>query len=189
MLVFKLPYLQDDMQRADCLRQLRTQLDSFAVHASSSPLLLVGTHKDAALTPGSDAQRVLSELDALLRRELKACPAFAKVVRHSDLCFFPIENTKGYAGDVALRQLVAAIQTSAEALPSMQQRVPVGWLAVYDRFAAQLAATPKREWLSFQEVVTIASTCGMPHDAARVSLEQEAKLMLGYLHSLGAIAW
>ena len=55
MLVFSLPDVLNDERRESTISQLRTQLDSFAVHASSSPLILVGTRKDEACQAGGGA--------------------------------------------------------------------------------------------------------------------------------------
>ena len=38
----------------------------------------------------------------------------------------------GYQGDESIRQLVAVIEKAALALPSINQKVPLEWLRVYD---------------------------------------------------------
>ena len=72
MLVFSLPDLQNATLCEKTLKQLRTQLDSFAVHASTSPLLLVGTRKDEAIqnTGGAPEVRTLRGLSDQLREAL-----------------------------------------------------------------------------------------------------------------------
>ena len=198
MLVFKLPYLQNAVQRDKCLAQLRIQLDSFAVHASAAPgetnLLLVGTHKRSVVGTGDEAAAsgVLRQLSATLWASLKSSFAAlpkGSVVFNGELCFFPIENSVGFEGDATLRELVAAVEARAKALPSMQQRVPSGWLAVYDHLARELAKG--QQLLSLPKVTAIAQQCGLPHrgGGAVLTLEREVELMLSYLHALGAVCW
>ncbi|KOO30789.1 hypothetical protein Ctob_015928, partial [Chrysochromulina tobinii] len=188
MLVFSLPDLQNPVLRDNSIAQLRVQLDSFAVHASKSPLLLVGTRKDEAMAAGGGGDAALARLSEELRKALTDA-RLAKVRYHGDLCFFPIENSKGFAGDETIRELVGAIEGAAMELDSMKQRVPAGWLAVYDALALEMSATPTRQHLSLAEVTAIASRFGLPHDPARVPLEREVQMMLSYFHSLGAVCW
>ena len=187
MLVFRLPHLQQDARRAKSIEQLRSQLNSLSVHSSSSPLLLVGTCKDEAVQQGG--ANTLTELSAVIGQSLKDCPAFRNVVRNGDLLFFGVENSSGFAGDEAIRQLVLAIEKTAVELPSMKQRVPTGWLAVYDRLRKELQASPPQQWLSLTQVTAIAKQCGLPHRGASMPLEREVSLMLGHLHSIGALSW
>ena len=65
-------------------------LDSFAVHASSSPLLLVSTRKDEALSGGGGGKKsesaVLAALDDTLRSSLSEA-RLQSVVSNGKLCF------------------------------------------------------------------------------------------------------
>ncbi|KOO26944.1 gtp-binding protein [Chrysochromulina tobinii] len=191
MLVFSLPDLQNPNLFKNSIAQLRVQLDSFAVHASESPLLLVGTRKDEAVAAGGGGHAALKGLSDEL---IEALDARLREVRlkmplNGDLCFFPIENSKGFAGDETIRELVGAIEEAAMELDSMKERVPAGWLAVYDALALEMSATPPRQQLSLAEVTAIASRFGLPHDPARLPLEQEVQQMLSHFHSLGAVCW
>ena len=188
MLVFSLPDLQNPNLFKNSIAQLRVQLDSFAVHASESPLLLVGTRKDEAVAAGGGGDAALARLSTDLCKALTSA-RLAKVRPNGDLCFFPIENSKGFAGDETIRELVGAIEEAAMELDSMKERVPAGWLAVYDALALEMSATPTRQQLSLAEVTAIASRFGLPHDPARVPLEREVQMMLSYFHSLGAVCW
>ena len=194
MLVFNLIHLAKPDRRDRCITQLRLQLDSFAVHASTAPLLLVGTRRAEALTLGV----TLESLSEVLESELKHSPAFKHVVRNAPLCFFPIENSEGFGGDETIRKLVVAIEGAAMKLDSMKQRVPAGWLAVYDQLSAMHAAGGgkeggkeggARQWLTLSELMHVAKGCGLPHDPRRIPLEREVQLMLAYFHSLGAVCW
>jgi GTPase SAR1 family protein len=188
ILVFSLPDLQNPDRFKNSIAQLRVQLDSFAVHASESPLLLVGTRKDEAVAAGGGGDAALARLSTDLRKALTSA-RLAKVRPNGDLCFFPIENSKGFAGDETIRKLVGAIEEVAMELKSMKERVPAGWLAVYDELAREVSATPPRQLLSLADVTKIASRFGLPHDPARFPLEREVQLMLSYFHSLGAVCW
>jgi len=188
ILVFSLPDLQNPDRFKNSIAQLRVQLDSFAVHASESPLLLVGTRKDEAVAAGGGGDAALARLSTDLCKALTSA-RLAKVRPNGDLCFFPIENSKGFAGDETIRKLVGAIEEVAMELKSMKERVPAGWLAVYDELAREVSATPPRQLLSLADVTKIASRFGLPHDPARFPLEREVQLMLSYFHSLGAVCW
>ena len=96
---------------------------------------------------------------------------------------------QGFTGDETIQELLAAVQTAALGLPSMQQRVPAGWLAVYDELSKQLSSADARQWLSLAEVTALARTCGLPHMPSSLSLELEVNLMLAFLHSIGAVCW
>ena len=52
--------------------------------------------------------------------------------REEELCFYGVENSRGYRGDASIRHLVAAIEKAALSLPSINQKVPLEWLHVYD---------------------------------------------------------
>jgi hypothetical protein len=184
VLVFSMPKLQNPALRASALAQLRTQLDSFRVHASSSPLLLVGTRKDEAVKAGGgDEAHVLRELSKGLRSDLTNA-RLKNLVENGELCFFPVENSRGYRGDETIRQLVAAINAAAMKLESMNQRVPLGWLAVYDELRKQ-----ETQWLSLANLTAIAMQQGLPHMPESMSIEREVEVMLRFLHSIGAVCW
>jgi hypothetical protein len=215
MLVFSLPSLQNAALCDGAIAQLRTQLDSFAVralpataslvpsspsepwycpllthliysqvHATDSPVMLVGTRKAEAIKAHGDG--ALAQLSSELRSKLGDSPAFKNVVRNGSLCFFPIENSDGFEGDATIRDLVAKIEETALALPSMKQLVPASWLAVYDQLNKQHSSG--KQWLPLDEVKGLAKQCGLPH-AANLSLERENELMLTHFQSLGSVCW
>ena len=63
----------------------------------------------------------------------RCAPAVGGLEREpaSGRCFFGVENSKGYAGDATVRELVKAIEAAAYKLPSMKQRVPLERLRVH----------------------------------------------------------
>ena len=195
MLVFNLVHLLTPALCAAALSQLRTQLDSFRVHASTSPLFLVGTRKDEALVLGGGSEaEVFAEIDEILRAGLTevrlANVVVSGHVAGGDVCFFPVENSRNYSGDATIRHLVGAIEKAAVGLPALQQRVPAGWLAVYDELQAHLhSPPPPRQWLKLSEVIAIARRRGLPHMPHAMPLEREVELMLAYLHTIGAVCW
>jgi hypothetical protein len=75
--------VQNAALRDDAIVQLRTQLDSFAVHALASPLLLVGTRKAQAVATGGHT--ALARLSDSLRKSLSTSPAYANVVPNGAL--------------------------------------------------------------------------------------------------------
>jgi hypothetical protein len=131
MLVFSLPKLRDSF--ASAMAGLVYHLQSIASFAIGAPLILVGTRKDqvmeAELRGLSD--RMLAELH-------RRCPhAISGLVTQGPagkgLCFFPVENSRGYQGDGSIRELVAAVEEAADRLPTTKQRVPLAWLQVYGK--------------------------------------------------------
>ena len=98
------------------------------------------------------------------------------------LAFFAVENKEGL-NDPTIRRLVAAIECTAKALPSMKVRVPPGWIAVYDQLCEMAKATPPRQHLPRSELLEIAGDCGLPHKPGTMGLEREVDLMLSFLHS------
>ena len=147
--------------------------------------MLVGTRKAEAIkAPHGDG--ALGRLSSELRSQLRDSPAFNNVVYNGSLCFFPIENSKGFEGDATIRDLVAKIEETALALPSMKQLVPASWLAVYDQLDKQRSSG--RQWLPLDEMKGLAKQCGLPQ-APDLSLERETELMLTYFQSLGCVCW
>ena len=114
--VFSLARLADPNDRRAALDELRTHLDGVTACVGAEPpppMLLVGTRKDAV-----DAARQ-REISDWLVEQLGGRPAFRGAVypKAGGLCYFAIENRRGFAGDDAIPSLAAAIQASTP-LPS-----------------------------------------------------------------------
>ena len=110
--------------------------------------------------PGGAAR--LAELSVRMLAELRrrCAPAITGLAMNgggggggAPLCFFAIENSKGYRGDATIRELVAAIERAAHTLPSMKLKVPLEWLLVLDELR-RLAA--QRRCVLYDEVKAIA---------------------------------
>jgi hypothetical protein len=199
VVVFSLVDLQSETPaiRKKAVGQLVASLNSITVHADTAPVLLVGTRKDQVkptekdTPPGEFPRRragALRELSDQLEAALQHCPAFKCREDDGDLCFFAIENSRGFEGDETVRNLAMAIDKATDALPVMQKRVPADWLAVYDAFRSCMEQSPPRQWLSLSDVTSIAADCGMPHRST-LTLEQETRALLVFFHSLGAVLW
>ena len=151
---FSLPDILRLDTRGKSIEDIRFRLDSFAVHAPETPVLLVGTHKDA-VAPGD-----LKKVSATLDKEFGSC--LVKLVRNAEednLAFYGVENSKGIKGDATIRNLVLAIERSARELPSMRMRVPPGWIAVFDELSKEKAVQPH---LTRSRLVEIATRLRLP---------------------------
>jgi hypothetical protein len=180
---FSLPELQKK-GRDRRIAEIRQQLDAFATRGRFTPLLLVGTRK-------GEVDGSLSELSSFLEKELQGCPALDNLVRNEeeDLAFFAVENSLGIEGDPTILRLVTAIEAAAKALPSVQLRVPPGWIAVSDELYALQSDKIPRSHIARAELLEIAGRCGLPHQPKAMSLEREVDVMLSFLHALGAVLW
>jgi hypothetical protein len=193
MLVFSLFELQEPLSQNATISKIADQLVTIAVHAIKAPILLVGTRKDElkGVVGGAEGQAAaLDVLSELLHSRLSQCPAYMEgSVADGNLCFFAVENSRGFTGDETIRRLAVAIDKATDSLPTMQQLVPAGWLKVFDELRSRLAATSSaQQWLPLAEVQSIGSQCGMPHRKG-VPLEVEVHAMLTFFHSLCAVIW
>ena len=185
MLVFSLASLQEPLSQRDTIAHLEARLNSIAVHASSAPVLLVGTRKDEVKGGQVEALAALSEL--LHKALIGNCPAYKWLVPDEDSCFFAVENSRGFDGDETIQKLAAAIDKATDSLPTMQKLVPAGWLRVYDELRRRLTVDTPEQWLPLATVMSIASQCGLPHRG--LQLEQEVRALLLLFHSLCAVLW
>ena len=193
--VFSLARLADRRDRDECLGELAMHLNGVSACVGTDPkppVLLVGTRKG-----GLSADK-LREISTLLETHLQPCPAFAGRVcpaansgggaPNGGLCYFAIENTKGFEGDETIRTLAAAVQSTIGSLPALKSLVPSRWIHVSDELR-QRAAAGKTPALALPEVCAIASACGLPHASHGLTLEAEVERMLLYFHGLGAVVW
>ena len=82
------------------------QLESIQVFAAGAPVILAGTRK-GEVEGGAAALKRLSA-DLLRELEKQCAPAVAGLERDkaSGLCFFGVENSRGYAGDATIQELM-----------------------------------------------------------------------------------
>ena len=90
------------------------------------------------------------------------------------LCFFAVENKRGFEGDAAIASLAAAIQSTISSLPSLNKRVPSRWIQVFDELKQQ----DGKPVLGLSECCAIAASCGLPHASHGMTLEAEVELLL-----------
>ena len=182
LVVFSLPKLQQAFE--DTSETTIAQLKSIQLFAAGAPVILAGTRKDE-VTGGAAALKDLSKrlLEALKSR---CGPAVEGLERdtESGLCFFAIENAKGFKGDTTIRHLVQAIERAAHKLPSMNMTVPTAWLRVHDVLQKRMLQT---RCVQLEDVREIARLHGLP--SAEVPLEEELTTMLTFFHSLNAVLW
>jgi len=183
MVVFSLVLLRDSFE--SCVDQVIEQIHSIHILAGGSPLVLAGTRKDVVSQPAlkSLSERIMTEL------RQRCTPAIVKLVMNTssengELCFFGIENSKGYKGDASIRELVRAISVAADQLPSMKLRTPLPWLEVFEKLRL---LSGKERHVKMETVQQLAKECGMPHPG--ITLEQELPAMLTFLHSLNVVLW
>ena len=114
--------------------KITSQLKSIHLNGSNAPVILVGTRKDE-IEDGHSSLFTLSEaLSAQLSR--RCAPMIAGLMKNSndnapereELCFYAIENSRGFKGDASIRALVDAIDNASKKLPSMAQLIPLPWL-------------------------------------------------------------
>ena len=161
---------------------LMAALEASMAHGFNATFLKL-LHEDIAeALRENSALADLSEklLDALQRR---CGPAVAGLERDPDsgLCFFAVENSKGFKGDPTIRHLVQAIERTARKQPSMKLTLPAAWLRVLDALKKR-----KERCILLEEVRSVAQRHGLP--SADVPLEEELAVMLTFFHSRNA-AW
>jgi hypothetical protein len=161
-----------------------------------APIILAGTRKDqvsVALKGLSD--RLLVELQRRCESALiglianRGGPSTPED-GVEDLCFFAIENSRGYKGDESIRNLVRALELASNKLPSMSQLVPLLWLRVYDelrRLSRGCEEGVIQRHVTLDAVRQLAVDCGMPHPG--LTIEDELPVMLHFFHDLNAVLW
>ena len=183
LIVFNLKKLHTSFE--DTMEDVVGQLKSIQLHAAGAPTLLTGTRKDQVEGGDKEIKRLS---DQLLKELKKRCaPAIdgLQFCNGSELCFFPVENKRGYSGDVTIRQLVAAIDEAARTLPSLEKRMPLEWLRVYDELRhAHQKGIRRMTYTDFQQ---ICLSSGLPHQG--FTIEQELPALLSFFHSLNFVLW
>mgnify|MGYP002042745096 FL=1 len=177
------------------VRDIADRLNAVTVHADGAPVLIVGTRKGQVEKQGGAG--ALRQIDKLLRSHLsKKCPAFRSVVYDGELCFFGVENERGFK-DETIQRLATAIDRATAGLPIMQRRVPAAWVRAFDELRHRLDGQEadgrggeqqqKQQLISLAEVSSIAAQCGLPTVVS--TLEREVRMLLQFLHSIGAVLW
>ncbi|EGD81994.1 hypothetical protein PTSG_02681 [Salpingoeca rosetta] len=172
LLVFSMEDLlhQDESKRAEAWEFMEHWLSSLHLHAKGAPILIVGTFADK-INERKQHEGISRDIYSRLRHN----PAFPGVI-HNDkhgLWFWPVDNTKSIR-DPMIQDLRQTISSTALAQEYVSQEVAVPYLHLYDKLNA-IARDEKRPLLTFDEVVQIARTCGLPTC-------EETRACLQFLH-------
>ena len=189
LIVFNLAELHEAFD--DAVDSIVAQLHSIQLYAAGAPVLLAGTRKDEVNGGSTATIRSLSARlhETLLRR---CAPAIGGLKMCDGLCFFAVENKRGYGGDETIRQLVRAIDSAAHGLPAVQRRMPQAWLRVHDELR-RIGGTRRK--INLDEAREICLSHGLlmrAHDRARAAraphLPPLARLPFMVRHRSAAIA-
>ena len=184
LVVFSLVKMEE--QPEECVEEVAHQIQSIHLFAPGGPIILVGTRKDQ-MRHGDEMLRMSGQLWTHLHR--RCGPAVSNIItcgasEGTDLCFFGIENERGFWHDATIQELVRGIGTASEALPSVKERVPLSRLRVYDELRLVAASD---SCVQLGTALEIAERCGMPHRG--FVMEEELPAKLRYFHSLNALLW
>ena len=111
MVVFSLAKLQQSFE--DTLTTLASQVKSIQAFAQGAPVLLCGTRKAEVAGGAKGLMKLSDRLYPELAARCGAGLAGIEWDKSTGLCFFGVENSKGFAGDETLRELVKAIEAAA----------------------------------------------------------------------------
>jgi GTPase SAR1 family protein len=185
-LVFNMEWLvAEGPERDKALRFMRNWLSSIAVHtynktiALTAPIVIVGTRLDKVASP-TDHEKI----STLLHEQFSDNLAWQSVVGNEQgrdsngrafQWFFPVDNVAGRTGPT-MQHLMSVVQGEIDKAEYTHKEVPLTWFKAID----QMGDT-KKDCLTLTEVVATAGTCGVS--------EQEAPLMLSFLHDMGHLMW
>jgi GTPase SAR1 family protein len=185
-LVFNMEWLvTEGPERDRALRFMRNWLSSIAVHtynkttASTAPIVIVGTRLDRVASPADH-----EKISTLLHEQFSDNLVWQSVVGNEQgrdsngrafQWFFPVDNVAGRTGST-MQHLMSVVQEEIDKAEYTHKEVPLTWFKAID----QMGDT-KKDCLSLTEVIATAGACGVS--------EQEAPLMLAFLHDMGHLMW
>ena len=184
VVVFSMVKMEEQFE--ECVDEVVQQIQSIHLFAPGGPIILVGTRKDQVRRDDA-LSRLSGEMwSRLLQRcdSATSCIVLDGAPEDAPLCFFGIENERGFCHDATIPQLVSAIGAASENLPLTRQREPLLWLRVYDEFRSVSAV---HSCMQLDRAKEVAERCGMPH--AGFTMEEELPAMLRCFHSLNALLW
>jgi hypothetical protein len=97
----------------------------------------------------------------------------------TNMCFFPIDNTKGKA-DRTLTFMINKLEQKIKNSFYFQQSIPLIWLQILDKIDKHKESNSS--YLSFNEVANISIECGIRD-------EDEIREMLLFLSDMGYLLW
>ena len=106
--------------RSGRVESTAAQLKSIQLFAAGAPVILAGTRKDEVDGGSTATIRSLSARlhETLLRR---CAPAIGGLKMCDGLCFFAVENKRGYGGDETIRQLKKELAIQKQAIQNLQE--------------------------------------------------------------------
>jgi GTPase SAR1 family protein len=185
-LVFNMEWLLaegPDKERA--LRFMRGWLSSIAVHTfnkttqMTAPIVIVGTRLDTVTSPAAH-----EKISTVLHEHFSDNLAWRSVVGNEEgrdsngrafQWFFPVDNKLGKKG-AAMKHLVSVVSGVIDNAEYTHKEVPLTWFQTID-----CMADTQRDFLSLQEVISIAGRCTVS--------EKEVPLLLSFLHDMGHLMW
>eukprot|EP00808_Paulinella_micropora_P019298 g23839.t1 len=174
----------DPKQKQECLSHLRFWLRSLETHTFEegngwAPVFLVGTHKDF-VTKESEHKHIAEVLD----REFGGSSFYSTKKLYTppngrDFPFFPVDN-KVRPVDPTVQALMKALEATARNEEYIKRKIPVPWVKLFDKLFQQ---AKKQSWLSREEVVQLATQCGLANPTNNIDL------VLRYLHDQGRVLY
>eukprot|EP00808_Paulinella_micropora_P028174 g9595.t1 len=174
----------DPKQKQECLSHLRFWLRSLETHTFEegngwAPVFLVGTHKDF-VTKESEHKHIAEVLD----REFGGSSFYNTKKLYTppngrDFPFFPVDN-KVRPVDPTVQALMKALEATARNEEYIKRKIPVPWVKLFDKLFQQ---AKKQSWLSREEVVQLATQCGLANPTNNIDL------VLRYLHDQGRVLY
>eukprot|EP00808_Paulinella_micropora_P000255 g13037.t1 len=174
-----------DPERTEtCLSHLRFWLRSLQMHTYEegngwAPIFLVGTHKDKVSKHSEHAA-----IAAILNREFQGFSIYNakklyKLPNGREFPFFPVDNTVRPV-DPTVKELMKAVEATARNEEYMKRKIPVPWVNLFDALHQE---AKQHSWLSREEVVQLATQCGL------TNLSKSVDLVLAYLHDQGRVLY
>jgi GTPase SAR1 family protein len=185
-LVFNMEWLLAEGPEKDrALRFMRNWLSSIAVHtynkttALTAPIVIVGTRLDKVASPADH-----EKISTLLHEQFSDNLAWQSVVGNEQgrdsngrafQWFFPVDNVAGRTGPT-MQHLMSVVQREIDKAEYTHKEVPLTWFKAIDQMSDN-----KKDCLTLAEGIATARACGVS--------EQEASLMLAFLHDMGHLMW
>eukprot|EP00808_Paulinella_micropora_P020489 g52976.t1 len=143
------------------------------------PVFLVGTHKDF-VTKESEHKHIAEVLD----REFGGSSFYNTKKLYTppngrDFPFFPVDN-KVRPVDPTVQALMKALEATARNEEYIKRKISVPWVKLFDKLFQQVK---KQSWLSREEVVQLATQCGLANPTNNIDL------VLRYLHDQGRVLY